>query len=140
MPYKNKFIPKNKTKYIGDSLNIRCRSLWERRFCNYLDSNSKITRWGFECVKIPYYSPIDNKYHDYIPDFIFETKDNNDKKNITVVEIKPLKQTIDPSQRKRIKLEETITYTVNQAKWQSAKEYCEANGWDFKIITERELF
>lgn len=139
MPYKTFFIPKNKKKYIGNCDNIRCRSLWERRMCKYLDENNKITKWGFEILKIPYISPTDNKIHNYIPDFVIETVNSN-KKEITIIEIKPMKQTINPSSRKRKNLKECMTYSINKAKWESAISYCEKNNWTFKIITEKELF
>lgn len=139
MAYKTYFTIKNKKKYIGDHTNIHCRSLWERRMCKYLDENIKITKWGFEVIKIPYISPSDNKMHNYIPDFIIETY-NSDKRQITVLEIKPMKQTIDPNFRKRKNLKECLTYSINRAKWDSAELYCTENGWDFKILTEKELF
>lgn len=139
MPYKTFFTPKNKKKYIGNCDNICCRSLWERRMCKYLDENVKILKWGFELLKIPYISPTDNKLHNYIPDFIIETNNIN-KKEITILEIKPIKQTIDPLSRKRKNLKECITYSINKAKWDSAMVYCKKNNWGFKIITEKELF
>ena len=72
MSYKTKFIPKNISKYIGDYTKIICRSLWERRFCKYLDSNRNIIRWSSEEVVIPYYSTVDKKTHRYFPDFYVE--------------------------------------------------------------------
>ena len=63
MPYKSKFNPKNPQKYIGNSANIICRSLWERTFCKYLDENQNILRWSSEELVIPYVSPIDDKIH-----------------------------------------------------------------------------
>jgi len=104
--------------------------------CIYLDENKSIIRWGYEVIKIPYLSPIDNKIHNYIPDFIIETAD----KEIIIVEIKPFKQTKDPSKRKRKKINECITYSINKAKWDTANIYCNSHGWKFQIITEKELF
>jgi len=104
--------------------------------CKYLDENTSILRWGYESLKIPYLSPIDNKIHMYIPDFIIETV----KKEIIILEIKPFKQTKDPSTRKKKNLTECITYSVNKAKWDTANVYCNNNGWKFQIITEKDLF
>jgi hypothetical protein len=140
MAYKTKYIVINNMKYIGNDKELTCRSLWERRFCKYLDTNTRVIKWGFECLRIPYTSPVDRKTHHYIPDFIVEAVDNNNKKSITMIEIKPQKQTKDPNSRKRIKLEEAITYSINEAKWNSAKDFCKNNGWSFKILTEKELF
>lgn len=142
MPYKTFFIPVNKNKYVGDVDNILCRSLWERRFCKYLDENVKILKWGFELIKIPYLSSIDHKIHSYIPDFIVETKTKENKKEISIIEIKPLKQTLEPTKKKNKKtsLNECITYSINSSKWKSATEYCKERGWNLRIITEKDLF
>ena len=69
MAYKTKFIPKNTSKYKGNPEKIVCRSLWERKFCKYLDENKNIVSWASEPLKIPYLSPTDNQVHFYIPDF-----------------------------------------------------------------------
>jgi hypothetical protein len=143
MPYKTKYIPNNPTKYIGDINSILCRSLWERRFCKYLDSNTNIVRWSFEAVKIPYLSPIDNKMHFYIPDFLIEAKTQNGLVETMLIEIKPKKQTKQPEKNKKQKktiLMENITYVTNLAKWEAANKYCKDNGIVFKILTEEDLF
>ena len=138
MAYKTFFIPINTNKYIGNLSNIRCRSLWERRFCKYLDENNNIIKWGFESIKIPYLSLIDNKIHSYIPDFIVESKN----KKISIIEIKPIKQTIKPIKKKNKKtsIQEHITYSINTSKWDSATTYCNERGWTFKILTEKDIF
>ena len=33
-----------------------------------------------------------------------------------------------------------MTYGVNEAKWKAAREFCQDKGWEFRIITEAELF
>lgn len=143
MPYKTKYIPENPTKYIGDTNSILCRSLWERKFCKYLDNNKNVVRWAFEAIKIPYLSPVDNKVHNYIPDFIVETKDKNGTVSTTLVEIKPKKQTSSPEKgkkKKRTLINESVTFAINTAKWNSAKEFCNKHNIQFKILTEEELF
>lgn len=138
MAYKTYFNPINKNKYMGDINDIHCRSLWERRFCKYLDENKNITRWGFELIKIPYLSNTDNKIHLYIPDFIMETEN----KEVTIIEIKPSKQTKEPKLKKNKKysIQECLIYTMNTSKWSSATDYCKSKGWTFKILTEKDLF
>jgi len=32
-----------------------------------------------------------------------------------------------------------MRYGINSAKWKAAQEYCADRGWDFVIITEKEL-
>jgi len=61
-----------------------------------------------------------------------------------LVEIKPYSQTKPPKESKRKKkttiLYEKITYAVNQAKWDAAKQYAAKKNMEFLILTERELF
>ena len=143
MAYKTRYFPINPTKYIGNTGNIICRSLWERKFCKYLDRNRNVIRWTFESIKIPYISPLDNKPHMYIPDFLIETKDTAGTIETTIIEIKPKKQTVQPEMKKKSKrtfMTESATFVVNQAKWISAREYCKKNDIKFKILTEDELF
>jgi hypothetical protein len=144
MPYKTLFKPNNPTKYIGDSNKILCRSLWERKFCKYLDTNVNIIRWSFETLKIPYLSPVDNRIHSYIPDFIVEKKSKSGEIETIIVEIKPEKQTIQPKitpkKKKKTILEENMVFQINKSKWESAKTFCDQNSWKFVIITEKELF
>lgn len=141
MAYKTKYNPENPDKYVGNIHNIICRSNWERKFCKYLDKNQNIVRWASEELKIPYYSTIDKQIHHYYPDFLFEAK-TNDKVQTFVVEIKPKKQTIKPKTKKnkRAYLGECITFEINNCKWKAATDYCNKNGWIFKILTEENLF
>jgi len=141
MPYKTKYEPQKPEKYVGNPLNIICRSNWERKFCKYLDQNENVLRWSSEEIKIPYYSTIDKQVHQYYPDFVFEARKDNNVQTF-IVEIKPKKQTIEPKSRKnkRAFLNECITYETNVCKWKAAKKYCEDRGWVFKILTEENLF
>jgi hypothetical protein len=139
MPHKSKFTPINPKKYAGDPKNIICRSSWERKFCNYLDTNPGVMSWASEELFVPYYSPIDKKVHRYYPDFLVKTKEKT-----FMIEIKPKYQTVPPKstpQKRKTKryLRETFSYVVNQAKWEAANKYCKKNNMEFKIITENEL-
>lgn len=144
MPYKTKFKPKNTTKYIGDFTKINCRSLWERKFCKFLDENENVIRWSFETLKIPYLSPVDNQPHIYIPDFIVEKKNKKGEIETLLVEIKPFKQTKQPTVGKRKSkkslINENITFEINKSKWEAAKTFCKKHSWKFVILTEKELF
>ena len=143
MAYKTVYKPINESKYVGDPTNIICRSLWERRVCKYMDTNENIVRWGTEEIAIPYISPMDNRVHRYFPDFIAKIKTNEGKTKIKVIEVKPHKQTLQPEKKKKTKrtyLKECTTYSVNVAKWKAAREFCEKRGWEFTILTEKELF
>ena len=139
MAYKTKFSIRNPSKYIGDSSNIICRSLWERRVCRYMDENKNILRWGSEEIKIPYYSPIDKKMHNYYPDFIAEIKKPCGIVQTYIIEVKPKRQTKAPikkRQKKKTFMQECLTYTINQKKWDAAEKVCNKKGWNFLILTE----
>lgn len=139
MPYKTRFYPKNPSKYVGDPNKIICRSLWERKFCKYLDENQSIIKWCSEELRIPYVCPLKKKVCFYYPDFLFETKKDG-KITTYVVEIKPKKQTKAPENPKRKSYKsEMATFMINTSKWESAINLCENNGWEFKILTEEDL-
>tara|TARA_Y100000034_G_C6839159_1_gene379469 strand:+ start:385 stop:816 length:432 start_codon:yes stop_codon:yes gene_type:complete len=141
MAYKTKYNPTNISKYIGNPSKIICRSLWERRVCRYLDENVNILRWGSEELSIPYISPKDNKVHNYFPDFIIEKK-NKDEVETIVIEVKPKRQTSAPKKKKKITktyLQECLTFSINEAKWESAEIFCKKRGWKFIILTEDNI-
>jgi hypothetical protein len=136
MAYKTRFLPINAKKYIGDSSKIVCRSLWERNVCKFCDENDSILRWSFEEITIPYVSPLDQKVHNYFPDFLIEFK-NKDGIQVWMIEVKPKKQTY---LKENASKKEKITWITNQAKWKAAQTYCSKNNITFKILTEKEIF
>jgi hypothetical protein len=140
---KSRYKPSNPQKYVGDVNNIICRSSWERRFCNWCDSNESILEWGSEEFWIPYRSPVDNRVHKYFPDFFVKVRERNGMIKKYVIEVKPHKQTQQPNPKPKRKtkswLYEVKTYAVNQAKWRAATEFCADRLLEFKIITENEL-
>jgi hypothetical protein len=137
------FKPKNPKKYIGDPTNIVYRSGWELRVMRSLDDNLNIIRWGSEEVVIPYISPLDNRPHRYFTDFYVEAVGRDGETKVMLLEVKPKAQTQEPKKPKRNTkryITEVMTYGVNQAKWKAAEEYCRKKGWEFKVITEADLF
>ena len=136
MAYKSIFNPKNPKKYIGDSSKIVCRSLWERNVCKFCDDNPNIIKWSSEEISIPYLSPLDNKMHNYFPDFLIQFQ-NNSGIHTWMVEVKPKKQTI---LKENASKKEKVTWIINQSKWSAAKTYCKKNNITFKILTEKDLF
>ena len=136
--YKGIYRPSNPKKYVGDPKRIVYRSLLERRFMLYCDRTDDITNWASEEISIPYISPIDKKLHRYYPDFIVKTS----KGRRLIIEIKPYRQTSQPKAPKRktkAYLREQLEYIKNNAKWKAAKAFCEDKGFEFKILTEKEL-
>lgn len=84
------------------------RSSWDAAF-QILNPN-----FEYEKVRIPYVSPIDNQWHNYIVDFV-------DENNKILYEIKP-------SSNKSSK--------IVLAKEKYAKEWCNREGYTFKFISE----
>ena len=142
MLHQGYFKPKNPQKYKGDPTNIIYRSGWELKFMLYVDSHPEILEWGSEEFSIPYRSPIDGRIHRYFPDFYIKKKVKDGKSQTLVVEIKPLKQTIEPEkQNKKTKryINEVMTWGINSSKWKAAHEFCKERNWQFLILTEKEL-
>ena len=109
---------------------------------DWLDKNDDIISWNSEEVIVPYISPVDNRRHRYFPDFLVKVRTKNGSFKTMMLEVKPKKQTIQPTPRKRMTkqyITEVTTYVVNEAKWKAAQEYCLDRGWEFKILTEEHL-
>lgn len=150
MAYSGKFKPVNPEKYIGDPTNIVYRSLWEAKLFRFIDAHPHVIKWGSEEHIIPYRSPLDNRTHRYFPDVFVKIKNpNTDEVKTLLIEVKPLKQVMEPDIKNKYKtktgrvstryLKEVKTYAVNTAKWKAAREYCADRGWEFVIFTEKEL-
>jgi TnsA endonuclease N terminal len=140
--YSGRYSPINPQKYRGDASNIWYRSLWERKTMDWLDRNSAVVEWSSEELIIPYISPLDNKYHRYFPDFVAKIRTNDGTLRKFVIEIKPEKQTKPPEKPKKVTkrfINEVATWGVNEAKFKAAKEFCADRGWEFKVLTEKEL-
>lgn len=138
-PKPQKFIPKNKSKYVGDVNNIIARSNLEFKYFLMCDNNTNIVKWNSESVVVPYISPLDDRPHRYFIDLFIQNK----KGEKYLIEIKPYSQTIKPRKGARKKqktlLNEVKTWAVNSKKWEAATEYAEKNGCKFIIMTERDI-
>jgi hypothetical protein len=141
MTYKGWFNPKNPSKYKGDSKNVIYRSSWELKVMKWLDENPSVLWWASEELVIKYRSPVDQKIHRYFPDFVVRLRQKDGKENTVVIEIKPYKQTMMPVQKRKTKkfLQEVATYAINQEKWRAADLFCKEHGWQFKVLTEKDL-
>ena len=139
------YVPVYPEKYKGIPP-IICRSSWEEAFCRWADHSHGVVRWSSEEICITYQDPINpivnNKPHfrRYFPDFVIETENGK----VFVIEVKPLKETkpptVTPNKARSTMITEQKNWAVNQAKWKAAQNYCNRLGWEFKIITEKELF
>jgi hypothetical protein len=141
MRYKGWFRPKNPKKYKGDATNVVYRSNWELRVMKHFDEDPNVLWWASEELVIPYRSPIDQRMHRYFPDFIARVRQKTGKEKTIVIEIKPEKQTKKPIQKRQTRrfLEEAATYAINQEKWRAADIFCQKEGWDFMVLTEKDL-
>lgn len=141
MSYKGWFTPKNPNKYKGNPGRIVYRSSWELRVMKNFDENSSVIWWASEELFVKYVSPIDKKVHRYFPDFIVRVKKKDGKEATMMLEVKPEKQTKPPTQSRKTRkmLVEAATYAINQEKWKAAELFCLEHGWQFKILTEKEL-
>ena len=142
MAYKGKYKVRAPYKYKGNPTKVIYRSLWERKFMTYCDTNINILEWGSEEVYMWYKSPIDNRPHRYFHYFYIKVREKNGTIKKYIIEVKPQRQTKPPAKPKRQTkgyLREAFEYAKNQAKWKAANEWCLDRGFEFKVITEKEL-
>ena len=138
MAYKGRYKIKNPDKYLGNPTNVIFRSLWERNTFRWCENNPKVRAWSSEEIVVPYKCKVDNKLHRYFVDLYVEM--NNGQ--TILVEIKPKKETLPPKQPKRKTkkfLNEVITFSKNQDKWEAADQYARHKGWMFQVWTEETL-
>ena len=143
MTYKGRYFPTNPKKYKGNPNQIVYRSLWERKVMVYCDKNDAIIEWGSEEVIVQYLSPMDGRIHRYLPDFYMKVRQADGSTKKFIIEVKPksqCKQPVKNPKRRTTKwFNEVKTFAINQAKWKSAREFCEDKGMEFKIFTEDHI-
>jgi hypothetical protein len=139
--HKGLFTPQNDNKYRG-SRPIVYRSGLELNMMRWMDRNSRVLQWGSESIVIPYISPKDGRMHRYFVDNVLILQTDKGPKKF-LVEVKPDKQTRQPEHTKRKShkniLYEQITWAVNASKWEAARSWCAKNGFEFVILTEKDL-
>jgi len=126
------YKPINEKKYIkpvdklmNSEIYPTYRSSWELKFLKFCDLNQDVIEWSSEPFAIKYLG-LDNKIHRYYIDFMI-----NIKGKIYLIEIKPYQQAYNPK---------NPVFKLNQVKWKYAREFCRKNGFEFKVLTEKELF
>lgn len=130
------YEPQNPHKFVGGKFPT-FRSSWELAFMRMCDSHPNIHKWASENVKIPYRSPVDGKYHNYVPDFMVQYTDKDGSQHVELVEIKPANQTTLENARTQ---GQKIQTAINAAKWTAAQEWCQRKGIRFKVINEDQIF
>jgi len=126
----------NPQKFVG-SKPPYYRSSWELAFMRMCDNHPNITKWASENVKIPYRSPLDGKYHNYVHDFMLQYTDKNGAEHVELIEIKPRNQTVMESAKTQGQKMQTA---MNAAKWTAAQEWCKRKGIRFKVLNEDQIF
>lgn len=138
MSYSGRYTIKRPEKYAGDARKVVYRSLWERQAFKWCENNPKVKMWNSEEVVVPYKCTVDKKLHRYFVDLLIQMED----KKTYLIEIKPKNQTIPPKKRSRKTkkyINEMITYSKNQDKWEAATQFAEYKGWKFQVWTEETL-
>jgi hypothetical protein len=136
------FVPSNPEKYEGKVDQIIYRSKIELRMMKYLDSHPSVLKWSSEEVVVPYVKPTDGKVHRYFVDFKVQRKTKTGEIKTALVEVKWSTATVPPKVPKRKTrryLNEQTNWIINQAKWDAAKKVCENRGWEWLIMTEKQL-
>lgn len=132
----------NPQKYKG-TFPVCYRSRPEWLLMRWLDQKDCIIEWTSESVAIPYLKPTDNRVHRYFVDFscIFKMPDGYKQKYL--LEYKPWKQTITPTESprksQRTILTEKLNYAINTSKWEQAKLYAKEHGYKFLVLTEKDI-
>ena len=136
------FVPNNPAKYDGDVTNIVYRSKIELRLMKYLDSHPSVLSWSSEETIVPYVSPLDKKVHRYFVDFKARLKTRDGSIKTYLIEVKWSTATVEPKvpkKKTRRYYADLNNWAVNKEKWKAAKALCEKKGWEWLILTEKQL-
>ena len=138
-----KFRPRNPEKYKGNVGDIFYRSSWEKNFMEWCDKNEAVLLWQSEEKRIRYYDPVKKRNRTYYPDFLVKYINKDGRVLTEMVEVKPIRQVKgpNPNPKKRTKswMNQVNTYITNQCKWKAAEEYCQDQGWTFRLLTEQNI-
>lgn len=131
------FIPQHPEKYTGKEKPIYKSSL-ELSFMLYVDRNPNIVSWGYEGTTIKYFDRARGKVRRYFIDFSIVVKVGPIYKTVWI-EIKPESETHAPRGRARNDNKAQMTWMTNQSKWEAAKALAKSKGYEFHVITEKQL-
>ena len=147
------YIPENihKTIQLNEKGGFWYRSMLEKKAMIYFDNSPDVLLWSSEPLRIPYVkntwddekNVYVSKTHGYYPDFYYETVGGRK----VIAEVKPVSETKMPSalnEKATAKQRKNFDYALktfekNMYKWTYAKEFCDKNGIEFKIITDEFL-
>lgn len=127
---------RNPEKYVGKKKPFY-RSSWELAFMNFCDNNPAILQWASEAIHINYRNPFTNKNTIYVPDFLIVYVDKSGQRHAEVIEIKPSKEsTMESAKSQRDK----AMVALNMYKWEAARKFCAAQGLNFRVVNESDIF
>lgn len=132
------FFPTHPEKYTGEKP-IVYKSGLELAFMKYADRNPMILQWGYEnATPIKYldHSTSPSKVRRYYVDFVCRVNVGGRVKTVWI-EIKSSQETRKPKKGQSPKT--ITTWIKNTCKWQAARMLAESKGYEFKILTEKEL-
>jgi hypothetical protein len=134
------YKPKNPRKWIGAK--IIFRSNLERKFFNLFDLNPNVISIASERIIVPYFDPVKNKPRNYYTDLIVKYKDKQGEVKIKLIEIKCSGEAREPKKPKRITeryKSSVLTWLTNKSKWEAATKYANSRGWEFIVLSEKNL-
>ena len=131
------FIPLHPEKCLN-SAKIVYKSGLEFRCMQYLDKNPAIVSWAYEPKPIKYLdkSVYPPKVSRYFIDFVSTIKVCVMTKTVWI-EVKPYCETIKPANSKNVKAQ--LLWMKNNAKWSAAQQIAKSKGYEFHILTEKQL-
>lgn len=105
---------------------------------HYVDRNPNVVSWGYEGTTIKYFDRASGKVRRYFIDFSIVVKAGPVRKTIWV-EIKPESETHAPNGRSKKDAKAQLTWMTNQSKWEAATKLAKSKGYEFHVITEKQL-
>lgn len=132
------FIPQHPEKYAGKDKHIVYKSSLELSFMMYVDRNPNVVSWGYEGTTIKYFDRAKGKVRRYFIDFSMVVKVGPVHKTIWV-EIKPESETKPPTGKAKSNPKTMMTWMTNQSKWEAARALAKSKGYEFHVITEKQL-
>jgi hypothetical protein len=135
------YTPKNPEKWVGAD-KVVYRSFLEKRWFNLFDKNMSVTHIGSENVVVPYFDPVKNKMRRYFVDLVVRYKDKDGNMKVKLIEIKSSSESTPPKRPKRETKSyrsNVMTWITNDAKWKAANKFAKERGWQFVILTEKNL-
>jgi hypothetical protein len=119
-----RFKPRQHHKLLNKGKAVTYRSMWERKVMLYCDRSTAVLKWGSEVVGIRYHDSTKDKWRTYYPDVLIVYRDEHNRINHKIVEIKPASQ---------------CSWQINRDKWLAARQYCDSMGYIFQVLTEKEI-